>query len=314
MFKTEVKTTNVAEAMEIGDHNYTVRKEPIRLANGLVIPDKKAVVRTDLDHDNPKRYLGTVGKDYEPVQPIAIYEMAHAMLQSMEGSYISNVLNMHNGSVFGMSLHLARREYLTGDLVDLEFLLLAAHNGMYGILGRALTTRFFCLNQVPSSTKLFNLKHTRFVENRLDTATKMLSYYDREIKSFDHNMKALVNFKMNDDLLQTFVHRMFPEPKGKETKRSNSLRTGKISTLINLLYSGKGVDVPGLKGTGWHAFNALTEYVNHERSTRVKDGRDVAEVRFEAVNFGSGNDLMQRGMGTLIEMAQTEPGAPYMVR
>ncbi|MHC4372383.1 MAG: DUF932 domain-containing protein, partial [Planctomycetota bacterium] len=78
-----------------------------------------------------------------------------------------------------------------------------------------------------------------------------------------------------------------------------------ISTLIDLLHSGRGVDQPGVKGTGWHAFNALTEFVNHERTTRVKEGRDEAEVRFEAINFGSGNDLMQRGLAILLKMSES---------
>jgi phage/plasmid-like protein (TIGR03299 family) len=303
-----IKTRDVVEAMELADHNYTVEMEPLLLPDGTEVWDKKAVVRSD----NGK-YLGTVGKDYQPVQPVRIYEMVNTMLNATGGE-ITAVLDLHGGSVFGVSLHLATREYLPGDPVDLNFLLLAAHNGMYGILGRALSTRLFCLNQVPSSTKLFNLKHTRFVEGRLDVATKMLSYYDNEIKQFDGSMKQLVNFKMNPDLTKEFIHNLYPEPKGKESKRSESIRGNQIAAFIDLLDTGKGMYVPGLRGTGWHAFNALTEFVNHERTTRVKEGRDESEVRFEAINFGSGNDLMQRGLKLLTDMAAVEPAAPVMVR
>jgi hypothetical protein len=177
---------------------------------------------------------------------------------------------------------------------------------MYGILGRAIANRLICLNQVPSSTKLFNLKHTRFVEGRLDVATKMLSYYNKEINSFNINMKQLVDFRMNQDATKHFVNSLYPVPVKKETKRSESIRTNQISSLIDLLSNGRGVnEIGGLKGTGWHAFNALTEFVNHERTTRVKEGRDEAEVRFEAINFGSGNDLMQRGLGILLEMSKS---------
>jgi phage/plasmid-like protein (TIGR03299 family) len=295
----EMNTTSVYEAMEVGDHNYTVEMKPLILPDGKEVWDKKAVVRSD----NGK-YLGTVGKDYQPVQPIRIYEMVNTMLNATDGA-ITAVLDLHGGSVFGVSLKLATSEYLPGDPVDLNFLLLAAHNGMYGILGRALSRRISCLNQVPSSTKLFNLKHTRFVDNRLDVATKMLSYYDKEIKQFDSSMRQLVEYKMNPTLTKEFIHRLYPEPDKQETNRSKSIRGNQIASFINLLDNGRGMDVPGLSGTGWHAFNALSEYVNHERTTRVKDGRDEAEVRFEAINFGSGNDLMQRGLGILLEMSQS---------
>jgi phage/plasmid-like protein (TIGR03299 family) len=301
----QIKTSNVYEAMEAGDHNYTVEMQPINLPDGTTIYDKKAVVRTDNG-----AYLGTVGKDYQPVQPVRIYEMVNAMLDSTGGE-ITAVINMHKGSVFGVMMHLNTSEFLPGDVVDLNFLLLAAHNGMYGILGRALSNRLICLNQVPSSTKLFNLKHTRFVEGRLDVATKMLSYYDKEINTFNSNMRQLVDFRMNADATNHFVNALYPVPAKKESKRSESIRTNQISSLIDLLYNGKGVnDIAGIKGTGWHAFNALTEFVNHERTTRVKEGRDEAEVRFEAINFGSGNDLMQRGLNLLLDMSKEHHELP----
>jgi phage/plasmid-like protein (TIGR03299 family) len=296
MIKT-IKTKSISEAMYEGDHDYTVEMQPLVMPDGTTVWDKKAVVRSDTG-----AYLGTVGNNYQPVQPVRIYEMVHTMLEATGGE-ITGVVNMHKGSVFGVVLHLATSEYLPGDPVELNFLLLAAHNGMYGILGRALSHRLFCLNQVPSSTKLFNLKHTRFVEGRLDVATKMLTYYDNEIDQFNTNMKQLVNFRMDDKLMTDFVHNVYPVAK-KETSRSTSIRENQIASLIQLLYTGKGLEVPGLKGTGWHAFNALTEYVNHERTTRVKDGRDETEVRFEAINFGSGNDLMQRGLSSLLEMSE----------
>jgi len=290
-----IKTKNVYDAMEAGDHNYTVDKQPLELPDGTTVWDKKAVVRTDTG-----AYLGTVGRDYQPVQPVRIYEMVNTMLDATGGE-ITGVVNMHKGSVFGVVLHLNTAEYLPGDPVELNFLLLAAHNGMYGILGRALSNRLICLNQLPSSTKLFNLKHTRFVDGRLDVATKMLSYYNNEIADFNSNMLQLTQYKMNGEATTNFVHDLYPAAK-KESKRSESIRNNQISSLIELLYTGKGVeDVPGLKGTGWHALNALTEFVNHERTTRVKAGRDEADVRFEAINFGSGNDLMQRGLKLLLE-------------
>jgi hypothetical protein len=263
-FLTEVQTKDVVEAMDHADHNYTVDLEPIQLADGTKIWDKKAVVRTDREYGDPKRYLGTVGKDYQPVQPVAIYEMANTLINET-GGIINGTVNMHGGSVFGVSLHLARREYLAGDAVDLDFLILAAHNGRYGILGRALSTRWSCTNQLPSSAKLFNLKHTRFVENRLETAMKMLKYYNREIAQFDSHMRMLVNLKMTENRMVEWFMNLFPIPKA-DSKRSNSILENNTATFINLLRDGRGTDVPGLRGTGWHCLNALTEFVNHERT------------------------------------------------
>jgi len=306
-FIKEINTKDVVEAMEIADHNYQVNMVPLTLPNGQKVWDKKAVIRNDNG-----AYLGTVGKDYMPVQPVAVYEMANTLLDATGGT-ISGVLNMHGGSVFGVSLHLKRAEFLPGDPVDLEFLLLAAHNGAYGILGRALSTRFFCLNQLPTSKKLFNLKHTRYVENRMDVAMKMLSYYNKEIDQFSGHMKQLVGTKMPDKAAVGWFKSLFPVPK-KDSKRANSLLDNNVLKYNELLNKGRGVDVPGLRGTAWGALNGLTEFVNHERSTRIKNGRASDEVRFESVNFGDGNNLMQNGMTSLLKYINTTPTAPIMVK
>jgi hypothetical protein len=73
----EIKTKSVVEAMDLGDHNYTVDMEPLVLPDGTKVWDKKAVVRTDLEPGTKGRYLGTVGRDYQPVQPVRIYEMVN---------------------------------------------------------------------------------------------------------------------------------------------------------------------------------------------------------------------------------------------
>ena len=305
-FMKKINTQDVVEAMERADHNYTVNMVPLTLPDGKKVWDKRAVVRTDTG-----KYLGTVGKDYKPVQPVAIYEMANALIDST-GGVINGVINMHGGSVFGISLHLRRSEFLPGDPVDLDFLLLAAHNGLYGILGRALSTRFFCTNQLPSSTKLFNLKHTRFVESRLDTAMKMLSYYNKEMDQFNANMRALVDLRLTEGQMIEWFTNLFPVPK-KDSKRSNSILENNIDTFQRLIGSGRGVDrLGGGRGTGWHCLNALTEFVNHERTTRVKKGRDKDEVKFESVVFGDGNTLMQKGVTALLTYVN-EPTSPIRV-
>jgi hypothetical protein len=140
----------------------------------------------------------------------------------------------------------------------------------------------------------------------------MLAYYNKEIDAFNLNMKALVNFHMNEGMMLDWFRSLFPVPRS-DSKRSNSILENNTATFLNLLESGKGTDIPSLRGSGWHCLNALTEYVNHNRSTRIKGDRDKSEVKFESVVFGDGNNLMQVGMKKLLVLAKTEPSAPIRV-
>jgi len=303
----EVGTKNIGDAMYAADHNFEVETVPLVLPDGTKVPDKVATVRADNG-----AYLGTVGHGYQVVQPVSFYELAEEFI-SQTGATIDKALTMKGGAVMGLSMTVNTREYLPGDPIDLNFLMMTSFNSQFSILGRALSVRAFCLNQLPNSNALFDIKHTTFAEKRLDMAMRMIAFFGQEQKSFDGKMKMLTKYSMTDRDMVTWFRNLFPKPNPKaQTTRATSILENKTAAYVKLLNEGRGVDVPGLKGTAYHALNALTEYVNHERPTRVKDGRDPAEVKFESTVFGSGNQLMQKGFKSIIEMVKHEPSDKYI--
>ena len=149
-------TTDVGEAIYEADHNFVVDMVPLTMPDGHVIYDKKAVIRTDTG-----RYLGTVGKGVHHIQPVKFYGMAHQLIMAT-GGRITKTITMGGGAVIGISFQLATREYISGDVVNLNFLMLTSFDSSYAILGRTLSERLVCLNQLPSSKKLFNIKNTQY--------------------------------------------------------------------------------------------------------------------------------------------------------
>ena len=289
-FITKVDTRNIDEAMDIANHNFTVEKHHLTTERGILIPDYVAVVNADTN-----QYLGTVGKGWEPVQPQVIYELAEQLIDATNG-HINGVINMHGGSVIGLSFTLAERQYVAGDLTELNFLMLTSFNGMHGIAGHATTNRLVCLNQCNTSNKVYNLKHTKNVANRLDVVRNILKYYNNEISMFDDKMTKLVNKKMHDVEAVEWFKSLFPKPK---SPKSELILDNQTSVFINCLMEGKGRDISGVRGTSYGAFQALTEYINHYRTVRVHNGREEEEVKFQSLHFGTGNTLAQKGLNSL---------------
>lgn len=286
----KIETNSTQEAMDFAGHNFTVEKRDLVTVDGIRIPDKAAVVNADANE-----YLGTVGTGWEPVQPEVLYDMANHLMENTNGT-INGVISMLNNAVIGISFNIANREYVAGDVTELNFLMLTSFNGLYGINGNATSNRLDC--QANQSNKVYNLRHTRFVHNRINVVKNMLKYYENEIKRFDAKMFHLAGKRMNDEQAISWFRSLFPNP---TSKRSETMLDNQVGVFVNCLLNGRGTDIQGVKGTAYGAFQALTEYVNHERATRICNGRDSEEVRFQSVHFGSGSRLTLKGMDKLIE-------------
>lgn len=297
----DVKTNDVWEAQELGGHRFGVETMPLYLPNGKVVPDKVATVTND------GRYLGTVGRGYTVIQPARFYEMCQAFaLQT--GATVDKVITLRNGAVMGVSFDLGSCEFVSGDEVKMHFIVLTSFDGSISILGRAISNRLFCMNQLPSSTKLFDIKHTRWAEQRLDVAQKMVGYFGQEQAGFKEKMKALAGYYLPEPEAVGWFRSLFPQPR-KDSKRSNSYLDNNTESFLHLLSHGKGTEISGVRGTAYGALNALTEWCNHHRATRITGDRDPEEVRWESVNLNGSNDrLMQAGFTSLVELTKQSNG------
>jgi len=266
-------------------HNFEVESQRIKTERNILIPDRKAIVRTDTNE-----YLGTVGKNWEPVQPEVLYSMAGELLKATDG-IINGIINLFNGAIIGISFKLAEREYIQDDRLDLNFIMLTAFNGMYGLSGNASSYRHYNRSIANTSNKVFNLKHTKFVGNRIEVVKDMLKYYNQEITSFDLLMNKLVTKPMSEDVAVEWFQRLFPR-----TSRHTRHFKESVDIFKELL---RNQHIQGVSGTSYGAWCALTEYVNHYKPTRVHNGRDLEEVRFQSINFGTGNKLIQSGTDKL---------------
>ena len=289
-FLTKIDTTDVDFAMDVANHNFEVEKHRLHTETGTLIPDYVAIVNKETG-----KYLGTVGKAWQPVQPKVIYELAQELINATDG-YINGVINMWSGSVIGISFTLAQKQYVAGDPTDLNFLMLTSFNGSHGIAGHALTNRLACLNQCNTSNRLYSLKHTKFVGNRLEVVKNMLKYYNNEIQAFDDKMMKLVNKRMSTDEAIEWFMSLHTTPK---SPRSEKMLDDKLSTFLNCLNNGRGSEIAGVRGTSYGAFQALTEFINHYGIVKIHNNREASEVKFQSINFGAGNRLTQNGLAKL---------------
>jgi hypothetical protein len=62
-----------------------------------------------------------------------------------------------------------------------------------------------------------------------------------------------------------------------------------VDSVAELMETGRGSEIRGVRGTAWGAYNAITEFVDHKR--KVRGGE---ENRIGSIWFGQGSSVKQR--------------------
>lgn len=83
--------------------------------------------------------------------------------------------------------------------------------------------------------------------------------------------------------------------------KKDDISTRKLNIYNDLWRAYRTTERETASGTAWTALNAVTRYVDHERTVRANGGNE-ATARFVAANFGSGADMKQKAMGMLMPL------------
>jgi phage/plasmid-like protein (TIGR03299 family) len=85
---------------------------------------------------------------------------------------------------------------------------------------------------------------------------------------------------------------------------ATSKNNAKVIETLWSNYQNDTNTLPGVSGTAWAAYNAVSEYADHQRGTRGKTDKDRADNRLNSVWFGSANDLKQKAYSGALDLAR----------
>jgi phage/plasmid-like protein (TIGR03299 family) len=283
---------DVEEMRRTSGHNFDVEMKKVFAENdNIEIPHYRAVCRKD----NGKA-LSVVSERYQPYQPDEMWNFAEQFCK-VSGGKIDRSMVLDGGARIGVSVFLGEKEYLKGDSISNNLLLWNTFDGSKPFLGRGLSKRFFCQNQFANSESYFSIRHTMSLLEKVDIARNMMNFFIEEQNKKDEQMSFLVKKNFSRQQAIEWFTELFPKS---DAERAKTIMENRLISFGNRLDNGIGVEqIQGMKGTAYCAFNALTEYVNHEKTIRGSNG-DREDKRFDSVVFGSGNTLIYKGLNTLL--------------
>lgn len=239
--------------------------------------------------------LGIVGPKYTVVQD-------HQVVRFFEPWVDAEAVTIETGgAIFGgkrfwvlAKLNRASDEVVKGDEICHYILAINGHDGMLAFRAFPTSVRAVCNNtvQLALASKLarrFRKKHNTNIHMKIEEVRQELEDLEQvfasNLKQFKH--LAATDVRGEDDLKAYFQKVLQKNVDPTEEVKDDGKRP--LPVLMRLFEEGSGMDMPGVKGTYWAAYNAVTEYVTHLR------GRN-SDARLDNMVNGLGAEMLGRAL------------------
>ena len=237
--------------------------------------------------------LGHVSKKYEVLQNKDAFQPFDEVLLDHGYTY-ETAGAVKNGEKIWILAKAPEQEMVGDDAVDKYVLLFNSHNGSTGVTMKPTMIRVVCNNTLEyalnvQSDKGISLRHTTGVKDRLDTLTSALKTCDGDIKSAVNIMNRMNEAEITTEVINKYFEDVFPTLKNRDVEAYHPVTQRKLPNfakpqydkLVNNFYSGVGNN----GRTMWDAYNAVTEYVDHDKNYTDP---------MSSIGFGWGKDVKQR--------------------
>ncbi len=286
------KSATAAEAIDAAGLGFIVEKVPLKTTvHSLAVEKYFATVRTDtLD------VLGVVGSRYEPIQNKDAFTTFDELVGEGEAIY-------HTAGVLGKGeriwLLAKLPDYIRvngNDVVEKFLLLTNSHDGSGAVRVKLTPIRVVCENTLTvalaGAEQEVHIRHTTNAEVKLKEAHNVLGLSNWLYTELERIFNQMNDRQVNVSEMKRYVNTIFPEPP-RVYHYSHSLEIHE--KVIELAETGAGAE--SARGTLWGAYNAVTEFVDHCRLSKIND-----TSRLKSMWFGSGERIKKEAFINALAM------------
>ncbi|HEV7281406.1 MAG TPA: DUF932 domain-containing protein [Pirellulaceae bacterium] len=273
------------EAIDAAGLGFRVAVRPLETSDGSPVAMRKATVRTD-----SAEVLGVVGNTYRPVQNRECFGFLDSVVADRRLRY-HTAGALGKGERVWMLAKLPDEICVRGseDVTEQYLLLSNSHDGSSSLRVFFTPIRVVCANTLVLAERQsrghgVSIVHRGDLASKVAEAQEVLCFAKRFYDDLAERIDCLARYYPTTGQLQEFFRQLYPDQEDSANSRAKNIR----GELMRLFEEGRGQDIPATRRTSWSAFNAVTEYVDHHRSTRGRSDIERAENRLNSAWFGSG--------------------------
>lgn len=290
------ENVSASDAFRIAGLDWTADKRPAFFMGPdgpIESPEHCSIVRSDTN-----QLLGIHGQGYTPVQHTALINLLDYLREDVT---LENVLAIRNGRKLFVTASIdAEDDVVPGDRVRRYIHAFNSFDGSSGFGVFFSDVRLACANQLSYLTGKaasmatnegagLRMKHTASVTRFAENLPALISLERRSFRKSIEELRSLTSVKLTTEIARRVLEATFADKltvpirdKSTGTKRARTLADLPEIETINSHYAGTtglGInDVPGIPGTAYALFNAITQNETHDTG-RIKDETERARAR-----------------------------------
>lgn len=284
---------SISEGLSLAGLNWSVSKERLLCADGT--PTDAYAVRRNSDNS----VLGTVGKQWTPLQNVEAFDWFQPFVDAKLAT-LESAGSLRDGQRVWILAQIAfdPSEIVKGDFVRKFMLLSNGHDGKLAVRVGFTPIRVVCANTLRAShestaSKLIRVRHNAGVKAKIDNLREVMNLANQEFEATAQQFRFLASSMYNQEDIIKYVQKIVGIKDGEDisTRKLNICKE-----IFELIDSGTGQDIPGVRGTWWAAYNGVTEYLNYNKGNN-------SDNRLNSLWYGQDYNLNMLALETCIDFA-----------
>jgi phage/plasmid-like protein (TIGR03299 family) len=251
------------------------------------------IVRSDNGHP-----LGYVSDVYQPVQPIDVLNWFEQYISVDDRFQLDVAGSLKRGEIIWATASFKDDLSIVGERHKARLLMTTTFDGSGATINKGTMIRVVCNNTLDASLAekgaIVRTRHnTRFDPERVG---KELAAIASGFGAYKAMAEAMVAVDLSRDDVSAFFKKMLDIPFDAKEKDVSGRKLSSFQALSNAY--GETVREGTKPNCAWAALNAITRYVDHDKTTR--GGENKQEARVLSANFGSGAAMKAKAIGLLL--------------
>lgn len=288
------------EAIQASGLDWEVQKQPLYTGvdRNIRIKDRYAICRTDHLEERDGGQLAVVGRDYTPLQNWEAFSFLDPVV-GKGGAVYHTAGSLRSGRRIWMLAKLPGYIRVVGDDIAEKYILLSnGHDGTAAVRIGLTPIRVVCMNTLNVALQGMSglsIRHNPDVGVRVKDAHRLIGLINNSMNRAGACMQAMAATPIVGDRMSAYFEQVMPLTLGDERGRERVEQ--KRKKLAELFETGDGNQMPGVRGTLWAAYNAVTQYVDRESYTKRN------KEPLNTIWFGAGERMKREAFGVAAEMA-----------